>query len=639
MPTVELIKASAFDAKIAEIDAVTADRVEQTSADRAAAGVSAGNAAASAIAAGAARDAAETAQGGAEDAAEAAVTAQGLAQTAAANAQASALTCAAWAVLSSLTGSMAGQGAEVLDSDTGTHTDPVVGGTVDNAGRYSWSTSPAGWRRIGATGLAGKAPLVHAHSTGDVEELPGWMDLIETLIAGLNSGKVSAEALGPETGWVYALRDELKKIPFGIRPDGSAFLRLANDAIVPGAALERTLPLESGWLYALMAGTTVLNGVKRDGSMWAKLASDAIVPPEALAKTLPLESGWLYALLTDDLSRVLAGIKRDGTFRAVLSPDSIVPAAAVQGAEVAAPTIWGYGDSLTQGAGGGGTTWPIVLAGLTGLTIHNHGIGGQTSKQIAMRLGALVPRITVSGNQIVSGANSITVIDGVTLASSGGMAADADHPFPLSTASDNGTRTATVTVQGVTGTLTRTASGGPASTAEVYTFTPAAGQILPVTCPPQSPMRFAPDISAGDIVVLWLGRNDNAEPAQIISNLRLGAAAVRARGAHPVVLTVINGNYGAEKVGGASYQRFLDLAADTEAEWPVEAVDIRRILISQGLDRAGISPTAQDTTDIGVDTMPDSLRSDNIHLNADGYSVVAEVIHEHLISRGLVPAA
>lgn len=80
-----------------------------------------------------------------------------LAETAAANAQASAYTVATWAALSAITGTAAGQGAEVLDADAGTHTDPVVGGTVANAGRFTWSASPAGWKWIGATGLAGKA--------------------------------------------------------------------------------------------------------------------------------------------------------------------------------------------------------------------------------------------------------------------------------------------------------------------------------------------------------------------------------------------------------------------------------------------------------------------------------------------------
>lgn len=73
------------------------------------------------------------------------------------NAQAAALTVATWTALAALTSSVAGTGAEVLDSDTGVHTDPVVGGTVNNAGRYSWSASPQGWQRIGDTGLSGKA--------------------------------------------------------------------------------------------------------------------------------------------------------------------------------------------------------------------------------------------------------------------------------------------------------------------------------------------------------------------------------------------------------------------------------------------------------------------------------------------------
>ncbi len=44
----------------------------------------------------------------------------------------------------------AGTPAEVDVSDEGTHTDPVVGGTVDNAGLYVYvAGSPSGWRRTG----------------------------------------------------------------------------------------------------------------------------------------------------------------------------------------------------------------------------------------------------------------------------------------------------------------------------------------------------------------------------------------------------------------------------------------------------------------------------------------------------------
>ncbi|RVP32276.1 SGNH/GDSL hydrolase family protein [Sinorhizobium meliloti] len=54
-----------------------------------------------------------------------------------------------WAALAGIVGTRAGQPGRVPTSDSGTHTDPVVGGTVSNSGEYAWSVSPAGWRRVG----------------------------------------------------------------------------------------------------------------------------------------------------------------------------------------------------------------------------------------------------------------------------------------------------------------------------------------------------------------------------------------------------------------------------------------------------------------------------------------------------------
>lgn len=53
-----------------------------------------------------------------------------------------------WADLSATSGTTANEGAWVYGPDSGTHTDPVVGGTVDNIGVYAWSVSPAGWERV-----------------------------------------------------------------------------------------------------------------------------------------------------------------------------------------------------------------------------------------------------------------------------------------------------------------------------------------------------------------------------------------------------------------------------------------------------------------------------------------------------------
>lgn len=96
------------------------------------------------------------------------------AQAARDEAQANARVLATWTALAALTGSQTGESAEVLVADTGTHTDPVVGGTVANAGRYTWSASPAGWKRIGDA-QAGILSAEVAARTGviDTAETPG----------------------------------------------------------------------------------------------------------------------------------------------------------------------------------------------------------------------------------------------------------------------------------------------------------------------------------------------------------------------------------------------------------------------------------------------------------------------------------
>ncbi|HEX4693120.1 hypothetical protein [Sphingomonas sp.] len=53
-----------------------------------------------------------------------------------------------WDDLSATSGTTANEGAWVYGPDSGTHTDPVSGGTADNIGVYAWSVSPAGWERV-----------------------------------------------------------------------------------------------------------------------------------------------------------------------------------------------------------------------------------------------------------------------------------------------------------------------------------------------------------------------------------------------------------------------------------------------------------------------------------------------------------
>jgi len=76
------------------------------------------------------------------------------------------VTTATWTELAAITGVRANQRADVL-TDAGTHTDPVVGGVVDNEGIYAWSLSPAGWERIGELSDEAAAAEVIAARDGE----------------------------------------------------------------------------------------------------------------------------------------------------------------------------------------------------------------------------------------------------------------------------------------------------------------------------------------------------------------------------------------------------------------------------------------------------------------------------------------
>lgn len=78
---------------------------------------------------------------------------------------------ATYADLAAITDQPEGTVAEVPIDDAGTHTDPVVGGTVDNSGVYRWSDSPAGWERIADTDALSAAASAAAAAASETAAL------------------------------------------------------------------------------------------------------------------------------------------------------------------------------------------------------------------------------------------------------------------------------------------------------------------------------------------------------------------------------------------------------------------------------------------------------------------------------------
>ena len=296
------------------------------------------------------------------------------------------------------------------------------------------------------------------------------------------------------------------------------------------------------------------------------------------------------------------------------------------------------GDSLTAGAGGGGITIATAAAAVLGVPAYTRAIGGQWSNQIAYRQGGLVADVTFSGNQIVSGANTITQINGTAIAT---LSATAGWPglFLTTTSPDAAARSIKVKIGLITGTLTRTKPSD-----ESYVFTPDAGPTLPVTCPARSPMvvlgddtsSFGSDADAKRINSLWYGRNDDwTSPDPIMVALEASVQRlIEAGNKRFVVMTVLNGNYAAEVAGQSRYDQLMAINRAIIKRWPQNTLDIRRWLIDRALSDLGITPTTQDSADIANDIVPTSLRSDNIHLTGTAYGGVGQQVAAFITSKG-----
>ena len=82
------------------------------------------------------------------------------------------------------------------------------------------------------------------------------------------------------------------------------------------------------------------------------------------------------------------------------------------------------------------------------------------------------------------------------------------------------------------------------------------------------------------------------------------------------------------KPGGSSTSDVDD--AMWFAEFGRRFIPIRQYMVKYGLADAGITPTAQDITDMANGTVPTSLRSDSVHWLGVDYTILANIIFQRL---------
>lgn len=231
-----------------------------------------------------------------------------------------------------------------------------------------------------------------------------------------------------------------------------------------------------------------------------------------------------------------------------------------------------WGDSLSAGSGGTTATPTIVLANDTNCRWYNEGIGGQISTQIAQRQGGVAFTVTLTSAPLTGSANqAITNINGAAIAACNATCTGQ----PLSTSSNDATSTLTGTLCTYHGVLTRTASGGPPSTSETYTFTPDNASASNACSGAQT---FTVDSSQfwPYPQVFWAGINNVTAVSTVeADNASMVATATNANYA---VLSILTADY--NPAGSSAYNNMLSINASFATSYGTQYLDVRNWLIA-----------------------------------------------------------
>lgn len=455
---------------------------------------------------------------------------------------------------------------------------------------------------------------------------------------GLNGASVAA-VMGPNTAVgsyfstpssldsEYLIRYEVAAGPAAVNPVAYPSKKALDDlgfANLPDALNELVFAItdDAGRRTWIEIG---LNG--KPTSRTISIFSEAITPSvgEALGfeeLTGEVNEDILFSVVDEKSARTWLEVSPDGgpTAEAAKRIKASIGVDAVSGDYIAngevynivsGPDIVGIGDSMTAGAGGGGVTYLNHLQSLLddyGYTcqIINMGVGGESSVTATARTNANPFVVDVAEGEIpASGQVALTLrpINGVM-------------PQPLK----QGPSAYSCKLAGVAGSFGRTITEGVYS----YHFTRAV-EGGAVTAPKIAPIYL--DIGEqirGLIHSIWIGQN-GPDFERAIQDTKAIINHMTALDKRFVVIS---------KPGGTSAQDVEDAA--WFAEFGNRFIPIRQYLVEFGLEEAGITPTAQDLTDISNGTVPSSLRVDSVHFTADGYRILGNLVFQKFLQLGWI---
>lgn len=274
------------------------------------------------------------------------------------------------------------------------------------------------------------------------------------------------------------------------------------------------------------------------------------------------------------------------------------------------PDVVASGDSLTAGAGGGGTSYPAELQALVDTMpvpgeVKNFGVGGERSETIAGRAGGRPWLASVVGGRIPASGEVQVQLSADT----------GEDVLPLLQGA-NGVNP--VTIGGVTGNLSRRGDD--------YWFTREQAGTEVVAPAPLGMVTAGSQDLRDDILVMWWGTNDGTNDATaIIDRQRATVESMTVGDRRYLVLGLTTGD--------AEYRRPME--AQFLSAFGRRFVNVREHLTTPAvLAAAGIQPSAADLQQMSAGRVPGVLRVDDTHLNAAGYRLVAGLVWQRMTELG-----
>lgn len=271
-------------------------------------------------------------------------------------------------------------------------------------------------------------------------------------------------------------------------------------------------------------------------------------------------------------------------------------------------TVVCWGDSLTRGAGGGGTSYPSVLSGLIddGRTVWNYGIGGENAQTIAARMGA-IPYVlwpcTLTRDQQPND---------VTIKALNGMDVQPVRQIP--------TEFRLFTISGSQFYLAYDSGNNKYTLTSRYNEGTAINITEPTIITSYESLR---DAIKKSIVCICIGTNGWGSD-NVLDLTSIIETMIKHNGSDRYIVIGMPTHYQATSVQA---QRDSDRVIGNV--FGTHFVNLYEYMSSvYALNDAGITPTTQDTQDIENGLVPTSLRSDGTHLNGAGYTLMAQRVYK-----------